>query len=101
MTVSACKALLEKGEIELVDIREPWEVSICSLGGKHIVMHEIPLRFVELDPSKSYAVLCKTGRRAEPVVNLLQTEFGFSSVHLIEGGITEWFAQFDPTYEMY
>jgi rhodanese-related sulfurtransferase len=101
ITSEACKQLIQNNGAELIDIREPWEVEICSIGGTTIPMHKIPEVAESMDKSKQYIILCKTGRRAESVANLLECAHGFQHVAILEGGITNWFETFEPTYEMY
>lgn len=101
ITSEDCKQLIQNKEAELIDIREPWEVEICAIGGIQIPMHRIPELAETLDKSKYYIILCKTGRRAEPVANLLECAHGFQHVAILEGGITKWFETFEPNYEMY
>ena len=36
ITSEACKQLIQNNGAELIDIREPWEVEICSIGGTPI-----------------------------------------------------------------
>jgi adenylyltransferase/sulfurtransferase len=55
----------------------------------------------DLDSSKQIILVCKTGRRAEALANLLETEYGFTDVAIMGGGVTAWAAKFDPTNEMY
>jgi adenylyltransferase/sulfurtransferase len=101
ISVQDCKVMLERGAVEIIDVREPWEVAICEMGGKHIPMHEITEKVSILQPENAYVIVCKTGRRAEAVANLLETEFGFEQVLILDGGITEWFAVEKPDFEMY
>jgi len=101
ITSEACKQLIQNNEAELIDIREPWEIEICSIGGTKIQMHKIPEVAESMDKSKHYIIVCKTGRRAESVANLLECAHGFQHVAILEGGITAWFETFEPTYEMY
>lgn len=101
ITSEACKQLIQNNEAELIDIREPWEVEICSIGGTQIPMHKIPEVAESMDKSKHYIIVCKTGRRAESVANLLECAHGFKHVAILEGGITNWFETFEPNYEMY
>jgi rhodanese-related sulfurtransferase len=54
-----------------------------------------------IDKSKKYIILCKTGRRAESVANLLECAHEFQDVSILEGGITAWYEIFEPTYELY
>ena len=101
ITSEACKQLIQNNGAELIDIREPWEVEICSIGGTPIPMHKIPEVAESMDKSKYYIILCKTGRRAESVANLLECAHGFQKIAILEGVITKWFETFEPTYEMY
>lgn len=101
ITSEACKQLIQNNEAELIDIREPWEVEICSIGGTRIPMHRVPEVAETLDKSKQYIILCKTGRRAESVANLLECRYAFQHIAILEGGITGWYETFEPHYEMY
>jgi rhodanese-related sulfurtransferase len=101
ITTETCQALLANGQVQLIDIREPWEVEICSVGATCIPMHEAATVLAKLDPAQSYVIMCKTGRRAEAVANLLQSEYQFKDVAVLEGGITAWFEKTEPTFEMY
>jgi rhodanese-related sulfurtransferase len=101
ITVSESKTLLEEGKAQLLDVRETWETSICCKGGIKIPMHNVIDSMHELDKTKIILVLCKTGRRAEAVANLLCTEFPELQVSFIEGGITRWLQLDDPSFEIY
>jgi rhodanese-related sulfurtransferase len=101
ITPEACKQLIQNNEAELIDIREPWEVEICAIGGIKTPMHLIPSVADTMDKSKKYIILCKTGRRAESVANLLECAHEFQDVSILEGGITAWYEIFEPTYELY
>lgn len=85
----------------LLDIREPYELDICSMGGLHIPMAEVASRANEIDQSKEVIVLCRSGRRAESVANLLETDMEFPNVSIFEGGILAWIDQVDSSLEAY
>ncbi len=101
VTPSNCKKLIDTRQAILIDIREPWEVDICSIGGEIIPMHKIPEIACELDKNASYIIMCKTGRRAESVANLLECDFQFSNISILDGGITAWYSEFEPNNELY
>ena len=86
---------------QLLDVREPYEVAICSIGGIHIPMGMLQERLTELDASIPTCVLCKTGKRAAAVANLLETDFGFSQVMVANGGIYAYALEIDNTLEVY
>jgi rhodanese-related sulfurtransferase len=48
-----------------------------------------------LDKSKIYLVYCRTGARSAQALNLM-TELGFSEVHNMLGGITQWIVEERP-----
>ena len=85
----------------LLDIREQYELDICSMGGLHIPMGEVANRISEIDNSKEVIVLCRSGRRAESVANLLEREHKFPNVSIFEGGILAWIDQVDSSLESY
>jgi adenylyltransferase/sulfurtransferase len=100
ISVSECENLLNSGSV-LIDIREPWETAICTIGGELIPMSTIVNDLKNLDKEKSYIILCKTGKRAEAVANLMITDYQFKHISILEGGITEWFAKKEPNNELY
>lgn len=85
----------------LLDIREPYEVEICSIGGLQIPMGEVANRIDEIDKNKEVIVLCRSGKRAEAVANLLESDFSFPNVTILEGGILAWIDQVDNSLEAY
>jgi adenylyltransferase/sulfurtransferase len=100
ISVSECENLLNSGSV-LIDIREPWETAICTIGGELIPMSTIVNDLENLDKEKSYIILCKTGKRAEAVANLMITDYQFKQISILEGGLTEWFAKKEPNNELY
>lgn len=96
-----CQQLMGSSPIELIDVRENWEYEICHIASTHIPMHEITAAVLSMDKEKPYLIVCKSGRRAEAVANLLESEHGFTDVSVLEGGITAWYALTDPTFEIY
>jgi adenylyltransferase/sulfurtransferase len=85
----------------LLDIREPYELEICAMGGLHIPMADVANRIDEIDREKEIIVLCRSGRRAESVANLLEADFDFPNVSIFQGGILAWIDQVDNSLESY
>ncbi len=80
----------------IVDVREPYEYEEANIGSLHIPMAEVANRSNELKTTKTIAVLCRSGKRAEAVANLLTCDLGFENVCIVEGGILAWKEQVDP-----
>lgn len=85
----------------LLDVREPWEVELCSLpGAQPIPMHLVPLRCGELDPADDIVVICHHGVRSMQVANFLAGE-GYGSLFNLVGGVDAWAGEVDPTMRRY
>ena len=84
----------------LLDVREPWENQLASLGGQLIPLGELPKRLSELDRESDIVVHCKMGGRSQQAAELLRQQ-GFQHVENLAGGITAWTNEIDPTLKKY
>ncbi len=102
ITVLDLKAKIErKDPFVLVDVREPYEYEICSIPGSHLIpLGELPSRLSELDSADEIVLQCKGGTRSARALHILQ-EAGFRKLYNLEGGITAWAEQVDPTVPKY
>lgn len=102
MSVKELHQRREAGEkIVLVDVREQNEVDYCRIAGAiHIPMNQIPTRLNELQPQDTIVVHCHKGGRSMQVCRFLESR-GFKDVSNLDGGITEWSRQIDPTVPRY
>jgi rhodanese-related sulfurtransferase len=95
------RTLLDEGKAELIDIREPYELEICKIESKHIPMAEVSAKADQLDSSKTCVILCRSGKRAAAVANMLASDFEMEDVAILEGGILAWIEQIDTHLEKY
>ena len=101
ITVQELKERLDNGEaLSVLDVREPHEYEVANIGARLIPLNELPERLVELDKDAPLAVHCKTGGRSARAVRLLQ-EAGFQNAFNVEGGITAWSEEIDPSVPKY
>ena len=102
--VQDLKEKLEAGErVAVLDVREPHEYEVANLeaqGAKLIPLGELPERLAELNQNDEIAVHCKTGGRSARAVKILQNA-GFGNVYNVEGGITAWSEEIDPSIPKY
>lgn len=85
----------------LLDVREGWELKICSLpGALHIPMGQIPTRTEELDPAQEMVVVCHHGVRSQRVAYFLASR-GFSKLYNLQGGVNAWAREIDPAMHTY
>ncbi len=91
----------DRGErMTLLDVREPWELSVASVPGvMHIPMGEVATRVGELNRDEQVVVLCRSGRRSYEVAKYLQQN-GFDALNLA-GGILAWSRDVDATIPTY
>ncbi|MEX1190499.1 MAG: rhodanese-like domain-containing protein [Brumimicrobium sp.] len=95
------KALLTDRDFQLIDVRELYEYEICNLNSKHIPMAEVSARLDEINKEKTVCLMCKSGKRAEAVANLLETDFHFDDVLIVDGGIIAYAEEVDNNLEIY
>jgi adenylyltransferase/sulfurtransferase len=103
-TVDDLKERLDKGDVFLLDVREPREYDIAKIDGSVLIpLGELPKRLNELPQgpdAPDIVVHCKSGVRSAKAVNLLR-EAGFDRVKNLKGGILEWIARIDPSLHRY
>jgi sulfur-carrier protein adenylyltransferase/sulfurtransferase len=85
----------------LIDVREPFEYEISRIpGSKLIPLGELPARFSELDSADDIVLHCKMGGRSAKALRILQ-EAGFRKLNNLQGGITAWSDDVDPSVPKY
>jgi sulfur-carrier protein adenylyltransferase/sulfurtransferase len=90
-----------KADFVLIDVREPFEYDICRIDRAQLIpLGELPARLSELDSADEIVIHCKSGSRSAKALRILQ-EAGFKKVLNLEGGITAWSDQVDPTVPKY
>jgi len=87
--------------VQLVDVREPWEWSICRLESAVLIpLRDLPRRFGELDPDGMVIAYCHTGQRSLIARQFLLAQ-GFGNVRSLQGGVAAWATEIDPTMPKY
>ena len=83
-----------KTNLFLLDIRESYEREAVSIPSKHIPMDEVCGQLSDFPSDQQIILMCNSGKRAEALANLLETEFNQSNLIVLEGGIAAWIEQF-------
>ena len=100
ITVQELNTQLENNEVKLLDVREKFELNICSINNSiHIPMQEIGTRINELSHKLEYAVICHSGVRSYQTCEFLYNN-GFIVYNVI-GGIDEWASSVDNDMKRY
>lgn len=103
LTVRELKEKLDKGtnNFVLIDVREPWELNVCSLpGAVSIPMRAIPARYPELSKDAEIVLMCHHGIRSQQVAYFLERQ-GFTKLNNLVGGIAAWARDVDPKMPTY
>ena len=92
---------MREEEIELIDVREPWEHEYARIPGARLLpLGELPAAIGTLDPSREYVLQCHHGARSLHAAELLRAA-GFRRVRNLTGGIAAWSADVDPGVPSY
>ena len=101
ITVLELKQRLDAGEdLMILDVREPYECQIASIGGTLIPMNQVPDRLAEIDRDREIVVQCRSGARSQRVAEFLAAQ-GYPNVKNLAGGILAWADQIDPNIQKY
>ena len=93
---------LRRGDdLELIDVREPYELSIAQIPGVKLVpLGTLGEALPTLDRTRETVVICRTGARSGRAVKQLQAA-GFTNVWNLAGGIHRWADDVDPRLPKY
>jgi adenylyltransferase/sulfurtransferase len=89
--------LLANGEqsIQLIDVREAYERSICNIGGEHVPLSLFESNIERFSKDKMTVIYCKSGGRSAKACQTLMNA-GFSQIATLEKGILGWIDSVDP-----
>jgi len=96
------KRWLDSGkEFQLIDVREPQEISIVRLEGTQIPMTSIDQQHPNIRKDIPVVIYCKSGSRSALAIQSLETKHGFKNLLNLRGGILAWINEIDPTLPKY
>lgn len=98
ITVTELKNMMDEGkDFQLIDVREINEYETGNLKGIHIPLGDLPDHVEEIAKDKMVVIHCRSGARSGRACQFLESNFGFSNVYNLEGGILAWAAQIDSS----
>ena len=98
---AAIKAGKIPAEIDLLDIREPFEAKIAQIPHSRLIsLAEFSKRMHELDSAREIWLYCKDGARSGKAWKLLY-DAGFRKIKNVAGGIDAWSEDIDPETPRY
>ena len=97
ISVQEAKEMIEDGDVQVIDSREPWEHAEGHVPGSINIPHMATLpRNKELATDKPIIFICKSGQRSAVAAEFAATA-GLTELFNVEGGHTAWVA---AGYEM-
>ncbi len=103
VTVQEMKRALDDPQsgIQVIDVREEDEWRIAKVEGTTLLpLSQLAERYTELDPNQSYYLHCKAGVRSLKALDFLRQQ-GFGELKSVQGGISAWSGQIDPSVPAY
>lgn len=86
-TISIETLNTNKTAYNLLDVREPWERAQYSIGGQHIPLGELAVKFQDIPTHKPLVVYCKSGIRSQKAIAFLQKQFPNATLINLKNGI--------------
>ena len=101
ISVKELKRRIDAGEdVQLIDVREPYEYQIAQIGGKLIPQNDVANRLAEIDRDREVVVHCRSGARSQRIAEFLK-QAGYPNVVNVAGGILAWSDEIDPKVQKY
>jgi adenylyltransferase/sulfurtransferase len=92
---------LRAPEVQLIDVREPWEYAISRLPDALLIpMEQLDAQLPTLDRTRETIVYCHHGARSLVAARRLAAA-GFTDVAHLEGGIERWSREIDSSTARY
>lgn len=90
ISVAEAKAMMDRGDVQVIDTREPWEWAEGHVPGAINIPHMATLpRNAELSREKPIVFICKTGARSA-VAAEFASAVGLTELFNVEGGTLDW-----------
>ncbi len=101
ISVSELKALIDsKADIQLIDVREPAEFESAQIGGELIPLATIPQNVDKISKDKQVIIHCRSGKRSANAIMFLESNFGYTNLFNLEGGILAWRDEIDEDLDV-
>jgi sulfur-carrier protein adenylyltransferase/sulfurtransferase len=78
---------MEEDDIQIIDVREPYEYEMMNIGARLIPLSSLEENVDLIDQKKKVVVHCKSGARSAQAIRQLQQKFGFVNLYNLKGGI--------------
>lgn len=95
ITPTALKEKIDNAEdLQLIDVREPYEHEEFNIGGQLIPLNEITQHIDKIATGKPVILYCRKGIRSQVAIQRLQEKYPFTNLFNLIGGTEAWKKQF-------
>jgi rhodanese-related sulfurtransferase len=84
-----------KEDIQLIDVREPYEHTEFNIGGELIPLGDIAQHVDKIPTDKPVILYCRKGIRSQVAIQRLQEKYPFTNLINLIGGTEAWTKQFN------
>ncbi len=96
------KLIDSKEPIQIIDIREPYEYEYSHLEQSILMpMATVSDKISEISRELNVIIHCRTGKRAEAMIDYLECTHNFTNLHNLTGGILAWSEEIDASKAPY
>lgn len=96
------KEMMDNGDdFVILDVREPDECDICSLGGINIPLGLLDQNVEKIPADKPVILLCRSGKRSYMAALFLQQEHQLDNLYNLNGGIIAYARDVDKSLTVY
>ena len=102
ISVSELKELLDsKADVQVIDVREPYEYEIVNIGAELIPLNSILGEVEKISKDKQVVIHCRSGKRSANAIQLLEVEHGFENLYNLKGGVLAYADEIDTSLTKY
>ena len=102
ITVHELKNMMDnKQDFQLIDVREPYEIEIATIGGTSIPLATIEKNIDQISKDKKVIIHCRSGVRSANAIRTLQKVYLFKNLYNLEGGILAFSKKIDDSISTY
>lgn len=95
------KRMRDAGEaFQLIDVREPYEAELATIGGELIPMGELLDNLDRIRKDIPVVVHCRSGARSAAVIEALSSRYGYGNLVNLRGGISAYAQEVEPTLDL-
>jgi rhodanese-related sulfurtransferase len=102
ITVQELKQKLDnKEDIQIIDVREPFEYEVSNIGGENIPLAGVLIEADKIRKDKPVVMQCRSGARSAAAIMQLEQQHGYNNLYNLKGGILAWAAEIEPGMPVY